>query len=73
MKPYEFVLTGVPHHNCILPPVQDFPAGTMIRCTHVAVIEGQEKLIGALEKRKTSPWKRLGDVLIGVAAGVVLR
>lgn len=42
MKPYEFVLTGVPDHNCILPPVQDFPAGTMIRCTHVAVIEGQE-------------------------------
>lgn len=38
-----------------------------------AVIESQEKLIAALGKRKTSPWKRLGDVLIGVAAGAILK
>ena len=38
-----------------------------------AVIASQEKLIGALKIRKPSPWKRLGDVLIGVAAGAILR
>lgn len=31
------------------------------------VIDAQGALIEALTKRKTSPWKRLGDVLIGVA------
>ena len=38
-----------------------------------AVIESQERSITALQKRKFSPWKRLGDVLIGVAAGAILR
>jgi len=38
-----------------------------------AAIAGQEKLIDALQKRKSSPWKRLGDVLIGVAAGAIFR
>ena len=38
-----------------------------------AVIESQERSITALQKRKSSPWKRLGDVLIGVAAGAILR
>lgn len=38
-----------------------------------AVIANQEKLIDALKAKKSSPWKRLGDVLIGVAAGMVLR
>ena len=37
------------------------------------VIESQQKLIDSLKVKKSSPWKRLGDVLIGVAAGVVLR
>ena len=37
------------------------------------VIDGQEKLIVTLQKRKSSPWKRLGDVLIGVAAGAIFR
>jgi beta-phosphoglucomutase-like phosphatase (HAD superfamily) len=37
------------------------------------VIAGQEKLIEALKNRKPSPWKRLGDVLVGVAAGMVLK
>ena len=37
------------------------------------VIASQEKLIAALQKRKSSPWKRIGDVLIGVAAGTMLR
>jgi hypothetical protein len=38
-----------------------------------AVIANQEKLIATLKNRKPSPWKRLGDVLIGVAAGAILR
>ena len=38
-----------------------------------AVIASQEKLIDTLQKRKSSPWKRLGDVLIGVAAGAIFR
>ena len=38
-----------------------------------AVIASQEKLIEALQKRKSSPWRRLGDVLIGVAAGAIFR
>ena len=37
------------------------------------VIASQEKLIEAFKNRKPSPWMRLGDVLIGVAAGVILR
>lgn len=37
------------------------------------VIETQSKLVDALNKKKTSPWKRIGDVLIGVAAGMVFR
>lgn len=38
-----------------------------------AVIASQEKLITALQKRKSSPWKRIGDVLIGVTAGAIFR
>ena len=37
------------------------------------VIASQQKLIDSLKAKKSSPWKRLGDVLIGVAAGIVLR
>lgn len=37
------------------------------------VISGQERLIEALKKKKSSPWKRVGDLLIGIAAGVLLR
>lgn len=37
------------------------------------VIGSQERLIGTLQKKKSSPWKRVGDVLIGIAAGVLLR
>ena len=37
------------------------------------VIASQQKLIEALKTKKSSPWKRLGDILIGVAAGVLLR
>jgi hypothetical protein len=38
-----------------------------------AVIAAQEKLIDALKKKKTSPWKRLGDILIGAAVIAVLK
>ncbi len=37
------------------------------------VIAAQQKLIDSLKSKKSSPWKRLGDILIGVAAGMVLR
>lgn len=37
------------------------------------VIASQDKLIAALKKKKTSPLKRLGDVLIGVGVTAVLR
>lgn len=37
------------------------------------VIASQQRLIDALKTKKSLPWKRLGDILIGVAAGMVLR
>jgi hypothetical protein len=37
------------------------------------VIASQQRLIDALKANKSSPWRRLGDILIGVAAGIVLR
>ena len=38
-----------------------------------AVIASQDKLIAELKKKKSSPWKRLGDVLIGAAIIAVLK
>ena len=38
-----------------------------------AVIASQDKLIETLKHKKSSPWKRLGDVLIGVGVGIVFR
>lgn len=38
-----------------------------------AAIAKQDTLIAELKKRKSSPWKRVGDVLIGVAAAMVLK
>jgi hypothetical protein len=38
-----------------------------------AVIATQDKLIETLKRKKSSPWKRIGDVLIGVGAGILLR
>jgi len=37
------------------------------------VIAAQQKLIDSLKTKKSSPWKRIGDILIGVAAGALLR
>lgn len=37
------------------------------------VIASQQELIDSLKTKRSSPWKRLGDILIGVAAGMVLR
>jgi chromosome segregation ATPase len=37
-----------------------------------AVIASQDKLIETLKRKKSSPWKRLGDVLTGVGIGIVL-
>ena len=38
-----------------------------------AVITSQDKLIATLKAKKGSPWRRLGDVLLGAAAVLVLR
>ncbi|MEQ1645105.1 MAG: hypothetical protein ABL959_16770 [Pyrinomonadaceae bacterium] len=38
-----------------------------------AVIKTQDKLIDALKTKKPSPWRRLGDILIGAAAIAVLK
>ena len=38
-----------------------------------AVIASQDRLIEALKKKKSSPWKRLGDVLVGAALFAVLK
>lgn len=38
-----------------------------------AVIVRQEELVRELKNKKTSPWKRLGDVLLGVAIFAVLK
>jgi len=37
-----------------------------------AVIASQDKLIETLKQKKSSPWKRLGDVLIGIGVGVLM-
>lgn len=33
----------------------------------------QEKIIAELKRRKSSPLRRIGDVLIGIAAGMILK
>ena len=38
-----------------------------------AVIASQDKLIEALKKNKSSPWRRIGDVLIGAAVFALLK
>ena len=38
-----------------------------------SVIASQDKLIETLKRKKSSPLKRLGDVLIGVGVGIVFR
>ncbi len=38
-----------------------------------SVIAAQEKLVESLRRKKASPWKRVGDVLIGAAAVFILR
>lgn len=37
-----------------------------------AVIASQDKLIETLKRKKSSPWKRIGDVLIGIGVGALL-
>ena len=38
-----------------------------------AVIDAQAKMIESLKTKRSSPWKRLGDILIGAAAAAVFR
>lgn len=38
-----------------------------------AALAAQEKLIAELRRKKTSVWKRIGDIAIGVVAGAILR
>ena len=37
------------------------------------VIAAQDKLIETLKRKKSSPWKRIGDVLVGVGIAMVLK
>lgn len=37
-----------------------------------AVMTTQDKLIDALKKKKPSPFRRIGDILLGAAAAIVL-
>lgn len=36
-------------------------------------IKAQDELIAKLKNKRSSPWKRVGDILIGVGAAVLLR
>lgn len=38
-----------------------------------AVIASQDKLIVALKQNKPSPWRRLGDIVVGAAVLLVLK
>jgi hypothetical protein len=38
-----------------------------------SLIAAQERSIADLRKKKSSPWRRVGDILIGIAAGALLR
>jgi len=38
-----------------------------------AVIATQDKLIETLKRKKSSPWKRIGDVLIGAGIALILK
>ena len=38
-----------------------------------AVIAAQDTLIASLKQKKTSVWKRIGDIAIGVIAGAAIR
>ena len=38
-----------------------------------AAIDTQARLINSLKAKRPSPWKRLTDILIGAAAGAILR
>lgn len=37
------------------------------------VITAQDKLIETLKRKKSSPWQRIGDVMIGVAVAMIIR
>jgi len=38
-----------------------------------AALARQDELVEQLRRRKTSPWKRLGDVLVGIGVAAILR
>ena len=38
-----------------------------------AAIAKQDELIAALKNKKSSPWKRVGDILLGVGVAAILR
>jgi len=38
-----------------------------------AVTEKQSELIVVLKQKRSSPWRRIGDVLIGAAAALILK
>ena len=38
-----------------------------------AALAKQDELVNELRRRKSSPWKRVGDILIGVAVSAILK
>ncbi len=38
-----------------------------------AALAADERLIDSLRRRARSPWRRIGDILLGAAAGVILK
>lgn len=38
-----------------------------------AIIASQDKLIETLKRKKSSPWKRIGDVLIGAGIAFIMK
>lgn len=38
-----------------------------------AAIAAQDKLLAALRSKKPSPWRRIGDIMIGAAAVLILK
>jgi septal ring factor EnvC (AmiA/AmiB activator) len=38
-----------------------------------AVIADQAQLIAVLKQKRSSPWRRIGDILIGAAAALILK
>ena len=50
-----------------------YSAATRVIAAKDAEIAARDRLIESLRKKRASPWRRLGDILIGAAAVAVLK